>query len=427
MRTRAILVLLTLAVSSCTSLGASPETTMVTVPTTVSPTTTSTSTSTTTSTTTTTTVPTVTITGTIVDPQGVPLPGVTVASETSSVVTGADGAFAFESIDAHLSISKPAWLPTELDWGGSNAEIELQPRVVRAVRVTRYNYSEGDGLEGILELIDGTTVNALVFDTKDETGSTLYPTSVQTANDIGAVTDIYDPVEVVDRVHELGLYAITRVVTFEDARWVRAQPEVKLAGNWADPTNQDNWEYPLGLAVEACGFGFDEIQFDYVRFPAGRTASAAPPSTQEERLAAISAFLAEAQARLHPLGCAVSADIFGIVTSSPTDEGIGQRPEEISAVTDAISPMVYPSHYSDGWLGFADPNDHPGPVTANALDGALPRMVPGALLRPWLQAFYYNSSEILAGINAAEERGVGWILWNAAGRYSKSALPVADE
>ncbi|MBT8202569.1 MAG: putative glycoside hydrolase, partial [Acidimicrobiia bacterium] len=173
---------------------------------------------------------------------------------------------------------------------------------------------------------------------------------------------------------------------------------------------------------------FDEIQFDYVRFPAGSTAAAAQisnPTTEAERLAAIQGYLAEARSRLHPMGCALSADIFGIVLSAPNDQGIGQRPEEVSQVVDAVSPMVYPSHYSNGWLGFEDPNDHPGPVTADALDDGTPRLIPPSLMRPWLQAFWWPNSQIAASIAEAEKRGVGWILWNAAGNYGESALPAA--
>jgi len=201
-----------------------------------------------------------------------------------------------------------------------------------------------------------------------------------------------------------------------------------LIHRWIDPRDPQNWEYPLGLAVEACELGFDEIQFDYVRFPAGSTAAAAQarnPTTEAERLAAIQGYLAEARSRLHPLGCALSADIFGIVLSAPNDQGIGQRPEEVSQVVDAVSPMVYPSHYSNGWLGFDDPNDHPGPVTADALDDGTPRLTSPALMRPWLQAFWWTNSQIAASIAEAEKRGVGWILWNAAGNYGESALPAA--
>ena len=252
-------------------------------------------------------------------------------------------------------------------------------------------------------------------------------TSVAAAHELNAVNETYNPVQAISEARDRGLYTVTRVVTFEDEVWTANDPEAKLAGYWVDPTNEANWEYPLALAEEACGLGFDEIQFDYVRFPAGRTAEVArprTPDTADGRVAAIAAFLTEARNRIHPLGCAISADIFAITVSSETDEGIGQRPEDLSLAVDAISPMVYPSHYSPGWLGFADPNDYPGPVTADSIEDALPRLAPGTVLRPWLQAFYYTPSQIREGIDEAESRGIGWMLWNAGGVYDIDALPT---
>jgi hypothetical protein len=186
----------------------------------------------------------------------------------------------------------------------------------------------------------------------------------------------------------------------------------------------------LDLAVEACTLGFDEIQFDYVRFPAGLTGEAARrshPTTQAERIAAVVGFLDEARTRLHPVGCAVAADIFAIVLSSPDDQGIGQRPEELSQAVDVLSPMVYPNHYDDGWLGFADPADHPGAVVADALDDGMVRLVGTAVLRPWLQAFSYSSSSILAEIGESEQRELGWMLWNPGSRYEMESLPDAGD
>lgn len=422
-----IFTVLTLGLSACLNASGPPNTTPVTVVTTLPAPTTTLAPTTTSTSTTTTTVPPITLAGTATDQAGNPLPGVNVTSDQGSTTTQADGAFSITASEPTITFNKPAWIPLEVEWSAtSEAQVMLEPRIVRAVRVARYTYTELDGLEGTLELIKDTAVNAIVFDTKDEVGTTLYPTSVAFANEIGAVEDFYDPIATLETVHGLGLYAITRIATFEDPIWTKAQPEAKLAGKWIDARNPDNWEYPLALAIEACELGFDEIQFDYVRFPAGSTAGAAPPTTQEERVTAIAAFLKEARSRLHTLGCAVSADIFGITASSPTDEGIGQRPDELSAVVDALSPMIYPSHYSPGWLGFADPNDHPGPVTADALDQALARMAPGSLLRPWLQAFYYNSAQIRAGIAEAESRGLGWILWNSVGRYNKDALQPSE-
>ncbi len=202
-----------------------------------------------------------------------------------------------------------------------------------------------------------------------------------------------------------------------------------MAGAWVDATDRDNWAYPLALAEEACDLGFAEIQFDYVRYPAGRTAEIAAdrvPATAEDRAAVIGSFLATARERLEPRGCGVSAAIFGIVMSSETDEGIGQTVEAVSASVDAVSPMLYPSHYGPGWLGFADPNDHPGPVIADALDDGIPRLSEPIQMRPWIQAFYYNGAQIGAQIDEAESRGAGWLLWNASGRYRDDWLPGAD-
>ncbi len=109
------------------------------------------------------------------------------------------------------------------------------------------------------------------------------------------------------------------------------------------------------------------------------------------------------------------------------DQGLGQRPEELSHHVDALSPMIYPSHYSPGWLGFSDPNDHPYEVTARAIDDALERMAPGAILRPWLQAFWWSSSQIRSAIRAAEDRGLGWILWNVGSNFDPDSIPSDEE
>jgi hypothetical protein len=123
----------------------------------------------------------------------------------------------------------------------------------------------------------------------------------------------------------------------------------------------------------------------------------------------------------------VSADIFGIVASTNDDQGLGQRPEDLSAGVDVLSPMVYPSHYSPGWLGFENPNDHPYDVTADAISDALPRMADGSELRPWLQAFWWSSDQIRRSIQAAEDMGVGWSLWNVVSNYDLAAIPTDEE
>jgi hypothetical protein len=395
------------------------------------PATTTTSTSTTTTSTTTTTVARFPVLGRVVDGTGEAMPGVTVAIDGQVDLTDDDGSFLFEAAaPGPMTATRPAWLPTTVDWDGSNMlEVTIEPRVVRALRASKYVAADDVKFAEVLDHAVATTVNALVFDTKDESGFVLYESGVDIAGRLESVLPMYDPESRIDQAHEAGLYAITRIVTFEDAVWTERDPTVKLAGRWVDPRDEANWVYPLALAVEACELGFDEIQFDYVRFPAGRSAAiarASSPTTPEERVATIEAFLVEAASRLHPLGCAVSADVFAIVFSAGNEQGIGQRPEELSAHLDAISPMIYPSHYSSGWLGFDDPNAHPGVVTARALDDGGPRVAHPALIRPWLQAFYYDADQVLAGIAEAEARGHGWMLWNSGGEYARSWLPPAD-
>jgi len=399
-----------------------PTTTTTTLP----PTTTTTTLPPTT--TTTTTIPVFDLAGSVSTSDGLPLPGAVVAVSGSEVTTGPDGLFALTGVPAGpVSVTRPAWLGVEVPWTGeARVDVALEPRIVKALRVSKYVAADPDQFTALLDLAERTAVNALVFDTKDESGYVLYETDVEAAAALDSVRPMYDVKTQLAEAKSRGFYTITRIVSFEDQAWVAADPDAKLAGRWIDPRDSENWEYPLALAVEACELGFDEIQFDYVRFPAGKTAAAAQrsnPTTEETRLSSIQAYLAEGRARLHPLGCAVSADIFAIVLSAPNDQGIGQRPEEVSAVVDAVSPMIYPSHYSNGWLGFEDPNDHPGPVTADALDDGIPRLQQPALMRPWLQAFWWTSSQIAASIAEAEERGLGWILWNAAGSYPESAIP----
>lgn len=434
-----LLVGFVLVASACVPSGtqANPGVTeatarqLATSPTATSPTTLSTTT-TTVSPTTTTTVAVFTLRGRVTAIGGGPLGAVSIELNGQKATTSESGEFDLDQqVPGTLTVFKPAWLPQEIDWDGTvPLDVVLEPRRVRGLRVSRYVSMEADSFANLLDLADRTIVNTLVFDTKDESGTVLYETQVQQAIDLGAVDPVYDPVEMIAAAQERGLYTITRIVTFEDRVWVNADPEAKLIGAWADMTNRDNWEYPLALAVEACEIGFDEIQFDYVRFPAGRTGAAFNSRgtlDQEARVETIQAFLAEGRARLSELGCAVSAAVFGIVMSSQTDEGIGQRPEEVSLSVDAISPMIYPSHYSDGWLGFSDPNDFPGPVTADALDQGGARLAENTLMRPWLQAFYYNGSQIQAGILEAEKRGYGWLLWNAPGNYSENAIPTEED
>jgi len=370
--------------------------------------------------------------GKVTDQEGAPVAGATVTVGASSTMTATDGFFDLEVLGPDvLQVSKSGWTTFEVEWDGSQDFVRttLERLRIRAVRVGGEGIRDDATFEELLVLADDTAINALVFDTKQEDGKVLYDTGVEEAHELGAVAPTYDPRRRISQAREHGLYVITRIVAFNDPFRASAVPGERLTEDWTDPTNPNSWEYPLALAAEACEMGFDEIQFDYVRFPSGIVgeSSGQLDLSEDERVDAIAAFLEEAKSRITPMGCVMSADVFGITVSRPGDQGIGQRPEELSQHVDVFSPMVYPSHYSDGWLGLADPNDHPYDVTADAIDDAVPRLEPGTVLRPWLQAFFWTNQQIRRSIQAAEDREVGWILWNSVSNYSRDAIPTDAE
>jgi hypothetical protein len=376
-----------------------------------------------------TTVPQLQLMGKVVDAQSRPVPEAVVSIGGLSTTSAPDGWFDLATPSpGEVTVARPAWNGADYTWDGAPGfiEVAIEPIKVRGLRVGGGVAGDDEAFAEILDIAADTSVNALVFDTKQEGGRVLYETEVALANESDAAVNAYDPRERLAQAKAEGLYTITRIVTFEDDHWAGARPDIAFEGGWINPTVEEGWEYPFALADEACGMGFDEIQFDYVRFPseAAAQSSGQLEMTEENRVAAIEAFVRAARERLHPQGCAVSADVFGIIVSAGNDQGIGQRPEELSRHLDAFSPMVYPSHYSPGWLGFDDPNEHPYDVTMDALVDAQRRIEPGVVLRPWLQSFWWTDEEIRRSIQAAEDMGVGWLLWNAVSNFSRAAIPT---
>lgn len=379
--------------------------------------------------------------GRVTDAQGNAIPGAMVRTGDREAVTDPLGTFELvAAVPGPVEASKLAWETATADWDGSSGRlvVAMEPFIVRGARVYGATAASEQEFSRLLDMIEGTVINTLVFDTKEESGAVLYDSQVPDARSTGAVLNSYDVEEALAAARERGLYTITRIVTFQDGYWAPANPEHAARNTatggiwensrglaWMDPTDREAWEYPLALAVEACRLGFDEIQFDYVRFPSDGDISTLgydQPVDEETRVATVAAFLAEARERLHAEGCPISADIFAIVLSVNDDQGIGQRVEELSVSADALSPMIYPSHYSSGWLGFDDPNAHPSEVVGQALEYGLPRME-GGILRPWLQAFYYDAGQIAEQLARAEEHGLGWILWNATSDYEADWFP----
>jgi hypothetical protein len=280
-------------------------------------------------------------------------------------------------------------------------------------------------------------LNTIELDVKDEGGEIGFtPAGVALARKAGAVRDYYDPRKVVREMHRKGIYLIGRVVVFQDPYLARARPDMAIrrpdgsiwatsAGlEWVNPYDRRVWDYAISVAAAAAQAGFDEIMLDYVRFPSdGDVGSAVYPgrtSVPKGRL--IANFAAYAHDRLAPFGVRVSTALFGL--SATRDMGIGQVPRWISQSVDQIHPMSYPALYGGGELGIASPSAEPGETVFRTLiDFKHQLRGSRAQLVPWIQDWSYRPEQVMQQIRATRLQGAkGFLLWNASGIYTKSAL-----
>lgn len=298
-------------------------------------------------------------------------------------------------------------------------------------------------LDELIELIDQTELNSLVVDIKDATG--YLTTNLQLESELEVDSSgkkIKDLSVVLQKLKEHDIYTIARIVVFKDSLLVEQYPELavkRVSGGvwydykgkaWTDPYNRKVWDYNTAVAEAAAEAGFDEIQFDYVRFPSdGPLKEAVYPGKDDKGKAeTIAEFLAYAKNRLEKHGVFLSADVFGLTTSAKDDLGIGQKIELIAANTDYVSPMVYPSHYALGSYGIKNPNAAPYRTVHKSLTDAVYRLQEtDNIIRPWLQDFSYGypygTDEVKAQVQATYDAGLKeWILWNPSNRYTEAAL-----
>lgn len=375
--------------------------------------------------------------GQIVDAEDQPLEGAYVTTGSQTAVSDAEGRFAVRNAQpGTVHVWRPAWEGSSFEWDGQTGRrtFAIAPEMLKAVHIG--GEAAQKSWPAFLRMVERTELNAVMIDLKDESGAVFFDSSNETARAIGALDVRYDLADLVGSAHQANAYVIGRIVAFEDPIAAVRAPDLAVWDTAVDAPYQDNGQffldptdpaaqaYALELATEACDVGVDEIQFDYVRFPDSRRESARFDAGvgADVRVATVRDFLGTAVAALHPLGCAVGADIFGFITSAVDDGGIGQQWEEVTKVVDVASPMLYPSHYASGWYGYPTPSDHPGPLVAEALDDALSRLAREIVVRPWLQDFSYSEDQVRAQIEEAEERGLGWMLWNAASEVSVGAL-----
>jgi len=259
-----------------------------------------------------------------------------------------------------------------------------------------------------------------------------------------------DHINILNELQDKNIYTIARVTTFQDPTAVKAFPNLSLKNlnggiwqnwqgiTWLDMTNPGSFEISVEEAKEAIMLGYDEIQFDYIRFPSdGNTRQIKYFNLPEGRkkYEALTEFYKYADKELEETGCPISIDLFGLtyeIRNDPEyDLNIGQRLIDASLYFDYISPMVYPSHYPTGYLGLANPAANPYPVVKRAMIAGNQILSQATSTRPqtrpWLQDFdigaNYTAELVRAQINAAEENNAsGWLLWNPLNRYTVEAL-----
>lgn len=335
---------------------------------------------------------------------------------------------------------------TDITGGDALPDIALAPIRPKALYLTVYGIGSALLRDNALALLDSTELNALVIDVKGDRGLIPYPSEIPLARQIGArkVTTVRDMPGLIRSLKARNIYLIARIVVFKDDLLAAARPDLaaRTAGGgiyvdreklrWVDPARPEVWDYNLQIAAEAAALGFDEIQFDYVRFPDQRGIEFCVPNTEENRVRSISGFLAAARERLRPYNVFLAVDLFGYTAWNTDDCDIGQTLAGAAPHVDYLSLMLYPSGFQFGIPGYRNPVANSYPIVNLTLEHAAERTGISPLrFRPWLQGFKdyafdrrtFGAQEIRAQIRASEDFGSnGWMLWNPRNVYSDAGL-----
>ncbi|MFQ5593383.1 MAG: putative glycoside hydrolase [Anaerolineae bacterium] len=326
-------------------------------------------------------------------------------------------------------------------------------RPIKALYITYYGIGHKGLRSHVQELLRTTELNAVVIDVKGDRGYIPYRSDVPLAGQVGAQPHILveDWGELMTWFREHNIYTIARIVVFKDDPLAATRLEWAVLNSetgepwrdreglaWADPFQEEVWDYNVAIAVEAAGKGFDEIQFDYLRFPTDgnlKTLQFSQENTEANRRAAIVGFLERAHQALAPTGVRIAADVFGYTTWRKDDTGIGQVIEEMADYIDVLSPMLYPSTFHAGLPGYPVAVPYPYETVFLSTRRAVERLDgTGVEVRPWIQDFpdyafdkrVYTPDEIRAQMRAALNAGAGgWMLWDPRVRYTIEALMPA--
>lgn len=327
------------------------------------------------------------------------------------------------------------------------------PEPLKALYMTSCVTATPSLRQSLKELVEATELNAVVIDIKDYTGVVSFPNNFP-KSDVGRGCVVSDIQRFVHELHEKNIYVIGRISVFQDLSYVKSFPELAVKKINSGEVWRDHkgltfvdvgarlyWDYIVEISKRAYELGFDELNFDYVRYPSDGNMEEAnytwsnASSTKADMLENFFSYLSD---NLKSVGVVTSVDIFGMTTTASHDLGIGQIFEKTLPYFDYVSPMVYPSHYPAGWNGFANPAEHPYEVVKISMGSALAKEQNWLLsnnlatsttskLRAWLQDFNlgatYDAEKVRAQIQAAYDTGLtSWMLWNAGNTYTREAL-----
>ena len=316
--------------------------------------------------------------------------------------------------------------------------------VIRGLYVNRFAAQSARRMHWLLGVADSTEINGFVIDMKDEFGLNFHSANAEFRKNEGMGHGMVRDVRtLLDTLHAHNVFAIARIVVFKDPTtaqanpaWTIKQPDGsvwhdKKGFSWVDPYNHALWDYNIGIAEELVHLGFDEIQFDYIRFPEpykSLPTQVFPASNGMSKPDLLAAFLKTAHERLNKLGVRSTADVFGFVTTVHGPLEVGQWWEKLAPVTDVLLPMTYPSHFPHGSFGIARPNAEPYQIQKISIDAARERdhklgITAPEHVRPWIQAFSigqptYGPEQIEAQKKAIYDSGYdGWVLWHPGSKY----------
>ena len=312
---------------------------------------------------------------------------------------------------------------------------------IRGIYLNGYLFNNPSKRESIEKILTNTDVNTLVIDVKTDNGHILFDTEIDeviylnnervkfTNNDLQELREIKD------------IYLVGRLVVFQDPLFAKVFPDEAVFDSrlnkpysqngqfFLDPSSKKVQDYIINIAIESCRLGFDEIQYDYIRYPDSNSKFMQFDTKNdfENRVNNINSFLSRSRQLLHNEGCLLSADTFGYILTNKQDGGIGQNLETIVENVDFISPMVYPSHYTNGSFGYQNPNEHPYEVITAALTDALDRGVDKDKIRPFLQGFWHSNEDIRNNIKAASDLEMDWLIWNILSVYELDSFTKLSE